>query len=198
MKTQASMAIHRPAEGTRHQPQPTQHPRTAGPERGCHPGQWGHGVVIGACFGSYFFPVKAPSSCRSHPSPPQRAQAGQRGDRARHKGCGEPPVGDLGVQYPGVSTHDADLGHEEQHSCQGHAHAVVTHGVEDGTKFLLPDASEHPTAGALPGEGEGLGQGASPWPNSGHDPAPCLCPLFLCPCPWDGHHLFMHSMFAKG
>lgn len=40
----------------------------------------------------YFSSVKAPSSCRSHPSPPQCVQTGQQGDRARHEGCGEPPV----------------------------------------------------------------------------------------------------------
>lgn len=182
MKTEASIAIHRPAEGTGCQPEPAQDSRS---RKGVAPRSvGGHGCLLWGCF----FPVKSPSSCRSHPSPPQCAQAGQRGLRARYRGCEPPeelqlPVGGLGVQCPGVSTYDTDLGHEEQHTCQGHAQAVVTHGVEDGTKFLLPDASEHPTAGTLPGEGEGLGQGASPPLDSEDDPAPCLWPLFQCPCP---------------
>lgn len=50
---------------------------------------------------------------------------------------------------PEVGTYDSNPGHKEQHSCQGQAHTIVAHGIEDGTEFLLAYTSEHPAAGTL-------------------------------------------------
>lgn len=92
------------------------------------------------------------------------------------------------MQRVGLGTYDADPGHEEQHSCQRQAHAVVAHGVEDGTKFLLAYTAEHPAAGALQGQGEQLGPGPGPPPAPNLelcqvDQLPISAQLFLCPCP---------------
>ena len=127
-----------------------------------------------------------------------------------------------GVSRGGDGTYDTNPGHEEQHGSQGQSHTIVTHGVEDGTEFLLACASEHPTTGTLRGEGEGWGRiwGCEPALNtrlplppiieslrleetskviqSNRQPSP-LCPpnrvpvlISLCPHP-AGWALFRHS-----
>lgn len=102
------------------------------------------------------------------------------------------PVGGFGgrrggfgrAAHPGVGTYDADPGHEEQHGSQGQAHAVVAHGIEDGSEFLLADASEHAAAGTLPAEAEGLGRG---WERGAappaEEPAPRLRPVISASLP---------------
>lgn len=91
-----------------------------------------------------------------HPSVPCRARQGSyhskplvvQGEPHPSKRRGE-DFGGAELPTPGVCTYDTNPGHEEQHDCQGQAHTVVAHGVEDGAEFLLAYASEHPTAGTL-------------------------------------------------
>lgn len=132
----------------------------------------------------------------------------------RRGSCVHPRGEDFGggeLPTPGVGTYDTDPGHEEQHDCQGQAHAVVAHGVEDGAEFLLAYASEHPTAGALWGERGRLGPCGAPGAEFGavllpqgaeqtlrtRLPMPLMAISVSLPHP-EGWHLYMSLVFSNG